>query len=647
MKKIIDKLYKNIEIVTIFLISSILNVYLIINNCILYKNFNFDTHHFIFWQYAQVKNLLPYVDIFYPYGLLFYYKNQNIIFSLIFFLIVSTLLTFFYYSINKIIMSRIVSVIFYIFIFLSYFLTGMENQFIRYGIPLAMLIFYTIYIDKKNCKTKEFLFGIILGLTIFLFFDSGIYSYISILFFVITKNILNKFKKSQFINTFKKIFNISLGLAIGALPFYVFIISKTSLFSFYDYLINLSYLSKIAKVPFPPSLKNIDNIYVILGIILVEISLCLQLILKTRNKDKFFLLKVSVLVLIIILEQKNILRSISEQLIIYGIILYAFIIRDIKVNYNIGNKVRNLLILLVLIFNFAFIVINIIKTDNRLFIRANLNSIQCVDNNLNKIFSEDKDIANLINYINRKNIIAKIFSFPSDPFIYAFLNQAPPFYLSTYDGSTLKGQFSRIDYLNKNNVNKIILNTKNKSLQDSVPEYIRVPNELSYILNNYIPEIKIGKYLVLKKENKDFFKTEGILFDEYRNFLLNVNLSKIPYSEGVHKIKVLKNNNKIIDEYSVLAFNNYLKSNKISSKNKMLVIVPYNKNNNGILYVKTDDSISGLIRFDTPYKNEPYFINLSKVPLFYKDRVINEISLGNNFKGSITLYEIVNKGELW
>lgn len=642
MKKIINKLYKNLEIITILLISGVLNSYLVINNCILYRNLNFDTHHFILWQYAQFKNLLPYIDIFYPYGLLFYYKDQNIVYSLIFFLVTSILLTFFYYFINKVIMSRILSFIFYVFIFLSYFLIGGENQFIRYGIPLAMLIFYAIFIDEKNDKIKEFLFGVFLGFMIFLFFDSGIYSCISIFAFVLTKNILNKFKKRELINSSKKIFNISLGLVFGVLPFCIFIISKTDILIFCDYLINLSYLSQIAKVPFPPSLRNIDNVYVILGIILVEISLCLQIILKTKNKDKLFLLKISVLILIIILEQKNILRSISEQLVVYGIVLYVFIIREIKVNARIGNNVKNLLILFILIFTF----INITKKDSKLFIRTNLNKAQCVDNNLNRILLENKDIENLLNYVNKKNI-AKVFSFPSDPFIYAFLKQFPPFYLSTYDGSTLKGQFDRIDYINKKNINTVILNTESKSLQDSVPEYIRVPNELSYILNNYVFEAKVGRYLILKKENGDFFKTKDVQVNDYKNYLLNISLAKIPYSEGNYKINELKDENLILKKYNILDFNNYLKNNNTSSKNKILVIIPYVKDRVDTLYVKTDDNLWSAISFDVPCKNKPYVINLSKVPLFYRERIISQVYMNDNFKGEIKLYKMNSKISLW
>ena len=170
-------------------------------------------------------------------------------------------------------------------------------------------------------------------------------------------------------------------------------------------------------------------------------------------------------------------------------------------------------------------------------------------------------------------------------------------------------------------------------------------------MNNFSTKEVLGNFLVLEKNtNFDFFTPNNLnLIQDYKNNLLNVNLESIPYSEGLYKIHyIINGGNKILvmDENSV-SLNKYLQNNNVFSDKAMLLL-----KNKIILQkyisivVKSENNLSTTINLKSCPKNY-CVIDLSNIPLFYKNRRIKVINYSSNIYGSIVKMNADNMSKLW
>jgi hypothetical protein len=264
----------------------------------------------------------------------------------------------------------------------------------------------------------------------------------------------------------------------------------------------------------------------------------------------------------------------------------------------------------------------------------------CYKNNINAFLSKNPAYISIVNKVKiEPDFNGKVFSFPpGDSIFYALFNQIPPFYNSFDSGASLRAQNEAIKYIEKNNIRYVIFNfVPTDNIVEGVPSYIRQSTEFKYILNNFYPlEIVSDHLILIKKDNSDFLKSPLLeKIQQYRASLLNVYLYMIPYSEGLYKYQTV---------------NDYLKTNNISSRNKVIVLIPSVSSRNGTLnYLKitSGDGMESTIYFNSCKKEMPCIINLANIPLFYKDRNIAGIQLDGVFKGELRVIELKNFGDLW
>jgi len=262
-------------------------------------------------------------------------------------------------------------------------------------------------------------------------------------------------------------------------------------------------------------------------------------------------------------------------------------------------------------------------------------------------------------YLQVKNIIRNklsyegtIFSYPSDPIFYVSFKQAPPYYSNNYDSSANYAQDMQIHYIKENNVSYVIYNLKNLSVQDDVPNFIRTGDEEKYILNNFKIIDRVGKFLILQKNrNVDLFVDNNFVkYGNLKKYLTEINLESIPRSEGKYKKKVLQSDKvrKIGEFSSILQLNNFLKKNVILSKNKFLVFVS-EESEEGYTSIEivSNEGLKTKVKFKSCDRFEFCIINLSKIPLFYKDRQIAEIIPQSHFLGKISIIEELTGTDLW
>ncbi len=162
-----------------------------------------------------------------------------------------------------------------------------------------------------------------------------------------------------------------------------------------------------------------------------------------------------------------------------------------------------------------------------------------------------------------------------------------------------------------------------------MPEYVRAKEEITFLLTNFAPIKQIGKFVILRKEEKsvDIFSSQyQKLYPDLVLPLLNINLGMIPKSEGEYKSP-----DGIPDgEGNFLLVHSSPGSESLTS----LVITI----NNGM---KTN------VSFASCQGKTPCVIDLASLPLLYtKRKIINISHLG---LGEVTtqIIHIPNSGKFW
>lgn len=667
MKYLLESFSRNKNLLIVFIAFFFLSFPFVIDICSGYLNYyNFDLQEFLLWHYASSKSVAPYIDIFYPYGLLNYFRSYNLVYAFLYYLISPALFTIAFYLFKKNFKDKFALyfsiVIFYIFILR---LVGFQT-FSRYGLLVifSLLFSYTLYSNKKIKINTLLPFGIFLGLFFSFVNDQGIYLILSFTFLFLFNKFLH-IKKLHFlpvnffVETIKEILYVVLGFFIGIIPLFLFLLYHGNFYGFFDYFKDVREIAVVAKTPFFSFIDSPANIFTI-PILYFAIFYNFVKIFFFKHKltlSSFF--QISLIFNILIMEQKSIIRSIDQQITFISLILLMSLIYEL-VNFlksrSTSRRVIYVCFILLAIILYNFSLNN--KVIDYSYLSKNfklLISNTCFDNNLKFFSTNNTSYVKIINLIKtQQNFNGKIFSFPTgDSAFYILLNQKPPYYNAIFEGASYDKQNSSIEYIQDNKIEYVTLNTSASSLQDSVPDYIRQSFLFKYVLNNYYPFAVIDNHIILKKEkNSDVF-TSIVLkqVKDYRNYLLDIYLYKIPYSEGLYKYSYLKNNNKLIVESDDIdAINFFLKRNTFYSTTKVLVLIPsvnYKLSSLSFVKFQIENGDSTTIHYNTCKKNTECIINISKFPLFYKKRIVTKIILDKGFKGKIKIFDLKDPGDLW
>ncbi len=664
MKDIIKSPTKNIDILVIFILSVFMSLPYIAEICSGYLSLeSFIIQEFLLWNYTSINKILPFKDVFYPYGILNYFKNYNILLELLYFLISPFLFTTLYFLLKKIFKSRIIlyTSFFLFYIFILYFVGF--STFSRYGLLVIFSLFlsYYFYYHNKIKPRNLFLLGAALGLFFSLINDIGTYVVFFFIFIFLLKKLI-KIKKrylistNLFLNIIKETKFVVLGFLTGNIPFLAFLFIQRIPYALFNYFIDVKEMAIVAKTPFFTFIDSPANVFTILILYFALFYNFIKLFFFKRNYTLLSFFQISLIFDILIMEQKSIIRSIDKQITFVSLILLMFLLYELLNYFKINMKSKIIIYILSLVSIIAIYGANIDRqkvdlyklSKNYYFFVKN----KSFENNLASFLDNNPSYLEIINSLKKqKDFNNKVFSFPTgNSVFYILLNQKPPYYNSTVEGSSYTKQNSTIKYIQENKIKYILLNTRKDVLHDSVPDYIRQSSLFSYILTSYFPITQIGDHIILRRENnKDFFVSDILEQKrEYRNNLLQVNLSKIPYSEGFYKFNYLQKYNTLLFEANnAQKINLFFKEKNFNSKNKLFVFMPKDSENpSHSVTFELKNGVSTSINYQCK-NNIPCIINLSRVPLFYNDRLIKKIILDKQFKGEIKIYYLKNKADLW
>ncbi len=670
MRIIFSFFKKNTDLILVFASTFLLAFPYIIDICSGYLNYNiFDLQSFLLWDYSLIKHLVPYKDTPYPYGILQYYKESNLYSLISYYAIAPLNFSLIFYILKKVIKNKhFLYISFAIFSLFVFNITGFV-VFARYGIFIAFSLLFSklLFYQGNNSKKLFFSIGIIMGLIFILVNDQGAYLFLSfvIIFFandLLRGKINNPFPClyfSYFKRTVKKFAFLTFGFLVGILPLIIFLTYYNSISQFIYYFKDLRDVAIVTKTPFFNYITTKDNLFTVFIMCFSILYVIYKKVILKKGNSLFTLIQASLIVDILILEQKSIIRSISTQITFVAFILLIVVFYELinlqELSYFTDRFRKIIYLSVIVIILIAFqLTRNSLGSYSIKNISESLGMLangKCYGNNLKIFLAKNPSYRNAYKYVKtRVGYSGKIFSFPpGDSVFYLLFNQIPPYYNSVWNSSLANSQYE-INYIEKNNVEFIFLNT-DASIQDGVPNYIRLPLVYKFILNNFYPIYKIDNYLILKKNiNMDFFNSKILKnISEYKEDITKIYLNKIPYSEGLYKYTNLKLNGKLLiktDQVNML--NLFLSNNNLNSENKVIVTVSHSKPANlNTLELTTGEGDQTEVFYNACKKDEKCIVNLANIPLFYKGRIIRKIIPDKNFSGSLEIFEINKRVNLW
>lgn len=638
------------ETVIAFLFFSALNIANLFPLCRIYGDLNFDFQALLTWDYSAYLGVIPYKEIFYPYGILSYFKDQNVLIHVLFFLITPVLLTALFIIFKKIWERSIYAYLHLLLVYIFVIRLVGQDGFDRYGIftVFPLIIGLILYSKKTLTKNLSFIFGVITGYIFSLMSDQGIYIFVGFtvnlyLYPIIVGKQLEKDIGKYYKSAFLQFVVYLIGIIVGIIPLFVYLFKNGVISDFFNFFIKLSDISLYAKTPFPPYSDTPENIFTFAILIIAIFYLSFRLMFKKKVTLNNYL-QLNLCFIIIFLEQKSLIRSIDSVITFPSFILFILLLKDLKDKLKVNKKNISYLVLI-------FITIMLLSLSKNYKNIYKINYLDqndlCIEMNLNKLFKNDSEYIQVKNLIKEKlGYEGKIFSYPSDPIFYLLFEQVPPYYSNNYDSSAIYAQKKQIEYIEKNNIQFVIYDQKIDSVQDGVPNYIRTPYEMRYIFSNFYIENKIGKFLILRKSLSPIDLFESKILNRnmsFKNYVSNVDLRSIPLSEGLYKAKSLyvNKNKRIVLSGSLSYFNNFLKNNSVSTSNKILKLTSkkYKTKTTIItMNIRTLDGNKSRIIFNKCKIGFACLINLHNIPLFYNERIIKEITL-DDFEGNIEVID--------
>lgn len=434
--------------------------------------FDFDAQNLNLWEYSARLGMLPFKDVFYPYGLLPYFQQVYPMLRVLYLALPALYLTCIYWIFNK--MAGGGKVMKLAFILLCIFIievTGFET-FTRYG---GALVIGLLAVTSLEVGKRALGLGVLVGLLFTGLFDQGTYALILVGFSGIIKLWQDRRHWKKVLGW---VIKFLIGVLCGILPFVLFLAQHSLWLDFLSFLFYLRDVSIFGKTPFTPFATSPDNLFTFAILFLSITWLSFKHIYK--REPMFLMDKVMAITILflIILEQKSFIRSMDRQLTFLGFTAY-------------------------LLFSFSFS-----QRFSRIWRPIVLGAL-FLGSGMLALATSPVAVASYTKPYPYKQVLAeirsdpnfngKIYSFPGDPVFYIHTGQKPPFYFTAYEATPNYAQEKLIRYIGDNNIRFVLINTQLPALQDGVPNEVRNHLLTVYLRANFVFDKQIGAFAVWRK----------------------------------------------------------------------------------------------------------------------------------------------------
>lgn len=610
----------------------------ILYSCEYYKELIFDSQNFIVWDYAKSIGVVPFRDIFFPYGIFYYYKDQIQILTIVYFFLIVLFFCVMYSVIQYFWKSNFISLVFFIlfFLFIEH-ITGVET-FARYGLAVSGVLLFALYIlKKKNIQGRVLFFsGICISFCFSFIPDQGLYLLFAIPIITITHTIFLKDKiKNKFLFFSCISFFYFLGFALGLLPLAVYLLI-TEMPDFYmSHLYLLFNIADYAKAPYIPTLKSMNEIF-ILAVLISAFTYLVHLFLIAKKPARGLPVFAITLVLIMF-EQKSVMRSISTSLTFIAFLL-LILLSSVLVNGKALKSRMEIMKVIVIFFLFYAFVFYFGLTP---VYRLKNNEGKCAYAQNFSFLKDQKNYMSVVSELKKDtNTIPKIYSFPNDPIFYILFSQKPPYFLNIYDASSTHSQEKQINYIKNMDINYIIYNSLTYATQDGVPDVVRGSYLLRYILTNFTYYKTVDNFLIFKKSKliSDFAENT-----EVYKYFSSINLGFIPYSEGRYK----KDNLPILSFTTIGNFNAKLLKKPFDTKNMVILVSAKSKSGKTAKISLWSRNLASKISFKECVHPDVCIINLERIPLFLNEKKLTRVTIEGGYEVLITAAKVRDENNFW
>src|SRR3972149_2451289 len=294
---------------------------------------NFDSQELTTWEYSANRGLLPYKDVFYPYGIFSYYYKSIAILKMIYMFESIALIFGFYLVLRKIIKNKNYLLSSLIFLSAVVLLIGNES-FVRYGIFYFLALYFGQILIKKNAsKSAFFISGLLSGLTFSFFFDLGAYLIVVTSVFIFVKEFL--FRKYFSLNSFIiSILFFTGGIIIGLIPIVIYLSNNMIWTDFIDSLLKIKDYSAYAKTPYLHSLRSWPALINLLVFIAAVWLLIYEQAIKKTKIDSITVGIFSLSLVFFVLLQKSIIRSIDLSIFFVSSLILILIFYKLVIYRN-------------------------------------------------------------------------------------------------------------------------------------------------------------------------------------------------------------------------------------------------------------------------------------------------------------------------
>jgi len=125
-----------------------------------------------------------------------------------------------------------------------------------------------------------------------------------------------------------------------------------------------------------------------------------------------------------------------------------------------------------------------------------------------------------------------LFVLTEEPALYIMAKKRPPFYQNLYDGSLLQAQQNTVQWLEKNRPSVVVFNTRNLDVF-GVPGIVRAPLVYEQVILNYVPDVIVGDYAVLRPRKPE----EAVDVKFWRQSLASIELRALPRLTSMPKFE--------------------------------------------------------------------------------------------------------------
>lgn len=620
-----------------------------IRSCEFSVQYEFDAQNFLTWEYTALAGYMPYRDVFYWYGLLMYFLPASYILQTGLALWSTALLVGVYGLLNVTLkQSKTKYWAFTLLLILIDQFVG-YHSFLRYGTGLIITAWTALawfQITKRWQKPFWLGLGIITGSLFFLIQDQGLYVGL-VLTGLFGANVITASSEWRRFSFWKDLVTqggwLLGGITIAALPFVLWLMSQGGWSGYLTNLGLVGQMNSFAKVPYFGQYLLTMNMIVTVSIGLLILDLWYRFLFhqSSLREPKQFL-KIALLGIILLFQYKSVVRpSIANQFMFIPWVVLWIYLSDLKILLTKYSKISWLNELMIVTLSVMGILLVITPTQLTNGVRGfwhhlsadmsrtlspkqrHLRQQSCLNTSFEALLEQaPPEYQQTVRWLeSQPDFSGQIFSYPADPVFYILLHQMPAPYFNTYDATSETAQKLNVAFMQKPEIQYVVLNVQDTMTQDGVPNVLRNQRINEYLYTHFQPVVAFGKFVILRKSPQPYDALLHSLLTRQADFIqsqLELNMLRLPFLENHYFSTQVTDQSPLLTATSAAEVATWFTQTSLSPSQLWVEIAPESAEPQFVtISFITPELVKTSLTMKSCSQTTPCLLNLSRVPLFF------------------------------